>query len=162
MDQCKWMLIYSKPRAELKLASRLIDAGVEVCCPTLKTIRQWGDRKKKVTEPLFKSYVLRKISPEQFNIVYSFSGFSRFVYWLGKPVVVRDDEIDNTNKFLDNFVHNTILVKEITRGQNVQVNTGALRGRNGQVIRIGKSKALLHIEALGTLVEAELALSELE
>ena len=52
-----WRAVYTKPRSEKKVAERLEEQGSEVYCPTQINLRQWSDRKKKVSAPVFPSYV---------------------------------------------------------------------------------------------------------
>ena len=52
-----WLVIYTKPRSEKKVSQRLKEMGIMIFCPTVTTVRQWSDRKKKVEVPLFNSYV---------------------------------------------------------------------------------------------------------
>jgi len=157
----QWMLIYAKPRHELKLAKWLMQAGLEVYCPTIKTMRQWSDRKKKVEEPLFKSYLFINICHNRREEVYIAPGFSRFVYWLGKPVVVRAEVIEATKLFLDAVNHDTILHQKLKPGNNVKIIAGPLQNSEGKILEIKKNKARLQIDALGTIITAEVSLSHI-
>jgi transcriptional antiterminator RfaH len=156
-----WFLIYTKPRFEIKLSKKISELGIEVFCPTYKTLRQWSDRKKKVELPLFSSYIfvrLDQCEPVKINWL---SGFSHFVYWLGKPVVVRDQEITSIKLFLDKVVHESIKVNHLVVGKEVQIGSGPFKKVKGKVLKIGKKKAVLQIDTLGSLIEAELSLSEI-
>ena len=53
----KWYVLYTKPRHEIKALERLTQNGFEVYCPMKTTLKQWSDRKKKVSEPLLPSYL---------------------------------------------------------------------------------------------------------
>ena len=161
MSTRKWMLIYSKPRHELKLSKRLAELGIEVYCPTVKTVRQWSDRKKKVEEPLFKSYVFVKVDEKERESVFWVPGFSRFVFWLGKPVIVREAEIQATRDFLSRVEHDTIKLERFKLGEELRVSSGPLKDTKGTLLRLHKNKAVLQIDTLGTLVTAEVALTEL-
>ena len=59
----EWYALYTKPRWEKKVAKALEKIGIIVYCPMITEVRQWSDRKKKVTLPLFKSYVL-EVKPD--------------------------------------------------------------------------------------------------
>jgi transcription antitermination factor NusG len=155
------MLIYSKPRHELKLSARLASLQIECYCPTIKTMRQWSDRKKKVEEPLFKSYVFVRVDDSDREQVFHVPGFSRFVYWLGRPVIVRDEEIAETQNFLNKVVHDSILIQRLEIGKEVRVVSGPLKNTTGKLFRIRGNKATLKIDSLGTIVQAEIALTEL-
>ena len=53
----RWYLLYTKPRAEKKVALELGLKGYELFLPLQRTLKQWSDRKKWVEEPLFKGYI---------------------------------------------------------------------------------------------------------
>ena len=57
-----WYAVYTRPRAEKKVADALTKKKIENFSPINKVIRQWSDRKKIVYEPLFTSYVFIKVS----------------------------------------------------------------------------------------------------
>jgi transcription antitermination factor NusG len=135
--------------------------GYEVYCPTIKTLKQWSDRKKKVEEPLFRSYVFIKMAPHEVSQIYWVPGFSRFVNWLGKPVIVRESEIESIKMFLNRVVHDSIQIDHFTVGDQITIRSGALKKVKGVVLKIGKRKAVLQIDSLGTLIKAEVALSDL-
>jgi len=147
-----WLVIYTTPRAEKKVAERLIERGVDVYLPLYKTIRQWSDRKKKVELPLFSSYVFVCISKKERMKVLETDGVVRFLYFLGKPAVVREKEIDAIKLFL----HETEGLKiKVEVGQKVEISSGPMEGVFGEVIRIGKEKILLRIEQLSMSLVAE-------
>ncbi len=52
-----WYVLYTKSRNEKKLTQLLSEKGFDVYCPLQETVKQWSDRKKKVQEPIFKSYI---------------------------------------------------------------------------------------------------------
>ena len=88
-----WYVIYTQPRNEKKVAERLENIGITAYCPLVTQIRQWSDRKKKVQVPLINSYVFVNVSEKEREQVFQVSGIVRFLFWLGKPAVVRDEEI---------------------------------------------------------------------
>ena len=49
-----WNVLHTKPRAEKKVTESLKNIGVDVYCPTVIEVRQWSDRKKKISKPLHK------------------------------------------------------------------------------------------------------------
>jgi len=150
--QKNWLVIYTTPRAEKKVAERLIECGVDTYLPLYKTIRQWSDRKKKVELPLFSSYVFVCISKKERLKVLETDGVVRFLYFLGKPAVVREKEIDAIKLFL----HETEGLKiKVEVGQKVEIASGPMEGVYGEVIRIGKEKILLRIEQLSMSLVAE-------
>jgi transcription antitermination factor NusG len=65
--------------------------------------KQWSDRVKWVEEPVFKSYVFVRVKEEEMTAVRMVNGVVNFVYWLGRPAVVKDKEIEVIRKFLDEY-----------------------------------------------------------
>ena len=72
----KWFALYTKSKHEFKAAAQLNECEIEYYLPTVVRIKQWSDRKKKVTEPLFSGYIFlhgsekeRLIALEQYAIV---------------------------------------------------------------------------------------------
>ena len=63
----KWFTLYVKSRSEKKVAKQLEDIGVESFLPLITKIKQWSDRKKKVEEPLFRSYIFVHITDKNIN-----------------------------------------------------------------------------------------------
>jgi transcription antitermination factor NusG len=147
-----WLVIYTTPRAEKKVNERLRERGIETYLPLYKTIRQWSDRKKKVELPLFNSYIFVCVSESERIKVLQTDGVVRFLYFLGKPAVVRDKEIEAIRLFL----HETEGLKiKVEVGQKVEIASGPMEGIYGEVIRIGKDKLLLRIEELAMSLVAE-------
>lgn len=145
----KWYVVYTRPRWEKKVAASLAEKGVEHYCPVNKVSRQWSDRKKTVLEPLFKGYVFVCPDTPDAGIIQKADGILNYVYWNGKPAVVRDSEIDTIRKFLDEFndvevtdlhanVHDTVLIKQ-----------GILMDHKGILMEIIGSKARVRIESMG-------------
>jgi transcription antitermination factor NusG len=96
----KWLAVYSRPRWEKKVNQLLTEKGFESYCPLNKVRRKWSDRVKVVEEPLFKSYVFVKVKEEDRTAVRMTSGVINFVYWDGKPAVIKEREINAIKRFL--------------------------------------------------------------
>ncbi|MFP4471735.1 MAG: UpxY family transcription antiterminator [Bacteroidales bacterium] len=147
-----WNVIYTAPRAEKRVYERLKELGVHCYLPLYTTLRQWSDRKKKVIVPLFNSYIFVKVAEGEHRSILEVYGVSRFLYYLGKPAVVRQKEIDAIRRFLRQTEGYNIRVQ---RGDNVEISGGPMEGIYGEVIRIGKQKLVLQILQLGMSIVAE-------
>ena len=44
----KWFVIYTKANQEIKVTEQLNKIGISCYCPTVKIIKQYSDRKKKI------------------------------------------------------------------------------------------------------------------
>ena len=106
----KWYAIYTRPRWEKKVHNLLTQKGIEAYCPLNKVRRKWSDRVKLIEEPLFKSYVFVRVTEENKSDVRLTNGVVNFLYWNGKPAIVKDREIEVSRKFLNEH-ENVALVK---------------------------------------------------
>ena len=86
----KWYVVYTRPRWEKKVADQLGRKKIDYYCPLNRVHRQWADRKKIVLEPLFSAYVFVQIDETEQLQVRLTDGVINFVYWLGKPAVIRN------------------------------------------------------------------------
>ena len=113
----KWFVLYTKPHHELKVANNLRKIGIRTYCPVFNQIKQYSDRKKKVEKPLLQSYVLVKIEDKERKEVFNVAGVVRYLYWLGKPAIVREHEVEMMEKYLSG-VYQDLLITKIKKGIN--------------------------------------------
>src|SRR4030042_6761553 len=90
-----WFAAYTRSRAEKAVARELEKQHINYYLPLYKTIRQWSDRKKKVEEPLIRSYIFVHITDKEYRKVLETSGVVNIVHFSGKPVSIPDWQIDN-------------------------------------------------------------------
>jgi transcription antitermination factor NusG len=150
----KWLAIYTRPRWEKKVNSLLLEKGLESYCPLNKVRRKWSDRVKVVEEPLFKSYVFVKVSDEDRSAVRMTPGAINFVYWNGKPAVVREKEIVAIKKFLDEYENVEAHKVEIKVDERVRVTNGTLMDHEGKVLDVRHKTAKVAIDSLGYILVA--------
>lgn len=157
-----WYALYTRPRWEKKVAALLTHDGVEHYCPLNKVKKQWSDRKKYVLEPLFKGYVFVQLADKDKWNVKSIEGVLNFVYWNGKPAIIRDAEINTIRKFLQEF--EDVQVKQLNpalKGK-VKIKQGVLMDYKGIVLEINGNKARVKIDSMGLQLSAVFDLKNLE
>ena len=145
----KWFAIYTKPRWEKKVNQLLTDKGVECYCPLNKVKRKWSDRIKTVEEPLFKSYVFVKVTEEERSKVRLTNGVVNFVYWNGKPAIVREKEIQTIKLFLDEHENVQVRPIDLTVQQRVLITSGTFMDRTATVLDIRQKEVKVCIDSLG-------------
>lgn len=153
----KWYAIYTRPRWEKKVNRLLSEKGFECYCPLNKVRRKWSDRYKLIEEPLFKSYVFVKIDDAERTPIRMTSGVINFVYGDGKPAVIREKEIQNIKKFLDEYEN--VVVKEnpsFKPHQRVKVTYGPLMDQEGEVIKVKNKQVQVAIDSLGYILIASI------
>ncbi len=150
----KWLAIYSRPRWEKKVNQILIEKGFESYCPLNKVRRKWSDRMKVVEEPLFKSYVFVKVSDEDRTAVRMTPGVINFVYWEGKPAVIREKEINIIKRFLNEYENVEVKPMDLQVHQRVKITTGPLMDHEGEVLSLQRKAVKVAIDSLGYILVA--------
>ncbi|HEU0109754.1 MAG TPA: UpxY family transcription antiterminator [Flavisolibacter sp.] len=150
----KWYAIYTKPRWEKKVNTLLKQKGIESYCPLNKVPRKWSDRVKIIEEPLFKSYVFVKVTDEDRISVRMTDGVVNFVYWNGKPAVIKDKEIQVIKRFLDEYENVEAIKLDLKPDERVVVTAGPMMGQEGKVIEVRNKKAKVVIDSLGYMLVA--------
>jgi len=158
MDQEKrWYAVYTRPRWEKKSDGILLRKGIMSWCPTQKVERYWTDRKKIIEDPLFRSYVFVNINEEDRVNVLMTEGIINFVYYLGEPAIIRDEEIENIKKYLSekDAKISLISIEGFKEDTLVTINHGVFMNNTGTVIKGGKKKVYVRLESLGQVMVVE-------
>lgn len=148
-----WYVLYTKPRTERRVAERLKSLGITVFNPLITEIRQWSDRRKKVQVPLFKSYVFIKIEDSQRNQVFDIPGVVRYMYWLGKPALVRDSEIEVIKQWLEQDEVDEMEVQHLSEGDQITLRNGAFKNQEAIIKEVGKRRTRLILPHLNCTVQ---------
>ena len=157
----KWLAIYTRPRWEKKVNQLLTEKGLESYCPLNKVRRKWSDRIKVVEEPLFKSYVFVKVSDEDRTAVRMTPGAINFVYWEGKPAIIREKEIVAIKRFLDEYENVEVHRNDLKVDQRVRITNGTLMDHEGKVLDVRHKTVKVAIDSLGYVLIAYIERSKL-
>lgn len=149
-NQKGWYAVYTKPRWEKKVYETLEKQGIESYCPLTKTRKKWSDRYKIVEEPLFKSYVFVRLDEAGKSAIRYVNGVVNFVYWLGKPAMLKDFEILRIKKFLNEYADVHLeQISEPQVGDQVIITSGLFMEQEGKIISRNKKRVEILIESLG-------------
>jgi transcription antitermination factor NusG len=143
-----WFVIYTKSRNEKKVAELLQRNGVEAFCPLIKLRKKWSDRTKIVETPLFNSYVFVNLSEKDRNVVFYVPGVIRYLFWLKKPAIVKDSEIES----LKTILHETMgsfTIENYQIGETIKISEGAFKGLDGVIEKQSKNKLHVILENVG-------------
>ena len=147
----KWFVVYTKPQQELKVAGQLSALGITNYCPTITLVKQYSDRKKKVTRPLLSSYVMVELEENQRNKVFICNGIVRYLFFLGKLVVVPASDIKLMQAHL-NGVYNDSKVTTLSVGDSHMITQGPFSGISGRVVETDNTKVKLELASLGMCI----------
>jgi transcription antitermination factor NusG len=150
----RWYAVYTKPRWEKKVNQLLQEAGVECYCPLNKVYRKWSDRMKIVEEPLFKSYVFVRVSEGEMTNVRMITGVVNFVYWLSRPAVIKDREIETIRKFLNEYTDVEVHPVNVQVNSKVRIQRGLFMDREGVVKKVFSRKVQVVIDSIGYALTA--------
>ena len=147
----KWLVLYTKPHLEIQVAQQLRALGISAYCPTYKLIKQYSDRKKKVEKPLLRSYVFVQIEEKDRAWVFDVPGVVRYLFWMGKPAVVREEEIALMKNNL-NGLYDSIAIEKLELDTVYTIPQGPFKGQEGKVVSLTKHIIKLELPSLGVTV----------
>ncbi|MCB0495445.1 MAG: UpxY family transcription antiterminator [Cyclobacteriaceae bacterium] len=128
----KWLVFYTKSRAEKKTLEYLLKFGFEAWLPLYKVLRQWSDRKKKLEVPLFNSYIFVKDIEANIPEIVKVPGISWNIRHNGKPAVLQNNEYQMIQRFIASGLTIEIgSVEDLERGDKVEIMDGPLKGAVG-------------------------------
>jgi len=130
--------------------------GFESYCPLNKVRRKWSDRIKVVEEPLFKSYIFVRIKEDEKSEIRYVDGVLNYVYWNGKPAIVKDDEIIEIKKFMSEYEDVQVGNIEMKPADEVLVKQGVMMGASGRILRVLSNNMVeVRIDSLGFVLTAK-------
>lgn len=146
-----WYAVYTRPQQEKKIADTFLKRKIESYCPLHKQVRLVFGRK---TSPvaLFPGYVFVRATESELAQIRRTDGVINLVYWLGKPVVVRDIEVEMLQRFLS--VHTDVQVEKTSVDMAAMVTLtetppAVLQKQDGGMVAVGASGAKLLLPTLG-------------
>jgi len=158
----KWYAIYTKHKFERKVAQQINDMQIEAYCPLNKVVRQWSDRKKIIEVPLFNSYVFVRSTEREHAKVKEIEGVLNYVYWIGKPAVIKDEEIDIIKKFLKDYQNVQVEDIKVNINDKVRITGGPLLFKEGIVTEIHNKTVKVYLPTLGLQMQAQVEKAHVE
>lgn len=109
---------------------------------------------KIVEEPVFKSYVFVKVADGDRTGVRMTPGVINFVYWDGKPAVIKEKEIIAIKQFLNEYENVEVQSLNLQLNQRVKITAGPLMDQQGAVIGLRRKTVKIVIDSLGYVLVA--------
>ncbi|MGI8893256.1 MAG: UpxY family transcription antiterminator [Bacteroidia bacterium] len=145
-----WHVLYTRPRHEKKLQEFLSVRGVTVYLPMYKTIKQWSDRRKKVEEPLFKSYLFVKADESNYFTILNAPGAVKFVHFGDDVATISNKEVEMIEQILKHPDQVAVEEFRAVAGDKIKIASGPFKNIEGTLISIrGKNRLIIQIEQLG-------------
>lgn len=150
-----WYVVYTKPKWEKKVAERLNEIGIIAYCPLLTKLSQWSDRKKKIQVPMFNSYIFVQIDEKQRNVIFEVPGAIRYLFWLGKPAIVKEKEIQIIQDWLNAPNAFEVIVDKWQKGDKIVLESGPFLAQSAIVQDIKQNHYVLILESLGCILKVK-------
>lgn len=159
VNQHCWRVFYTKPRAEQACELRLDNLGVDVFLPKRTMIRTWSDRKKKVVEPLFRSYIFANVNELGRLQVLQDSGIVTTIRDANGFAALTDSEIEALKMTQrDPEKLGTIDFPLPPVGLDIEVTYGVFAGLKGEVImHRNKEYIIVRIASIGQAIKVNIA-----
>jgi transcription antitermination factor NusG len=157
-----WHALYTRHHHEKSIARMLTAKGFTVFLPLYPAPRQWKDRTKIVTLPLFSCYLFIQGGLLRHLNIVTTPGIYGFVCSAGLPAVIAPREMNCIRQAVERcvkiephpFIH---------RGDRVRVKSGPLYGIEGILIRKKNfSRLVLTVELLGKSAAVEVDVATVE
>lgn len=155
----QWHAVYTRSRWEKKVAEQLSKLDIENYCPLNKVVRQWSDRKKTVEEPLFTSYVFVKISTKELSKIRQVLGLVNFVYWLGRPAIIPEQEIVAIKEFLKSYHNVKLEPLTLNANDSIRILNGPFANFEADVVSVGKKNLRVLLPSLRFYMTTEVELT---
>lgn len=157
-----WFVLYTKSNNEIKVAERLTKLNIEVFCPIINTERKWSDRIKVIQVPLFKSFCFVNLEEKDRAKVFEVPGVVRYLFWLSKPAIVLQKEIDTIKSLLNSFDHKLITKEDFIINECVVINSGVFEGKEALVLSQKGKSITVRIESLDMYITIDLTKSSVK
>ncbi|MFI0490734.1 UpxY family transcription antiterminator [Flavobacterium sp.] len=147
-----WYVVYTKPKWEKKVAERLNEIGVVCYCPLITKTSQWSDRKKVVHVPLFNSYIFVQVEEKDRNKVFEVTGAVRYLFWLGKPAIVKNSEIETIQNWLSAPADYEVSLEKWKKGDKIVLESGPFISQSAVIQEVKQNYYTLILESLGCIL----------
>jgi transcription antitermination factor NusG len=142
-----WWAAHTRYQHESAAALSLGEKGFEVFLPQYTTVRQWSDRRKSLSLPLFPCYVFLRGDLPRLSILTT-PGVHGLVGFGGVPAAIPKLEIDAIRRALASRVP-LQLYPFLKAGDWVRVKCGPLEGLEGRLVRSkGGFRLVLSVDIL--------------
>lgn len=146
----KWHVLVTRSRHEKKCLQLLQGKGFEIFLPLQKVMRQWSDRKKLVSAPLFPGYLFVYHDSSRRQEILNVPGIVRFVRYNQQDATIPDSQVHAIRMAIDESVIMDISSESFAEGEDIQIISGPFRGLRGKIINFrSKKKILISIDAIG-------------
>ena len=100
-----WLIISTKQKQEKQVAEYLTRKGIQNFCPFVKVARKHGGKSIIESQPLFNAFVFVSVNETEMQTVKKAPSFVNTVYWLSKPIIIKQEEINTIKMMAENYLN---------------------------------------------------------
>ena len=150
-----WHVVYTRHQHEKVVAETFAARGIENYLPLYRSVRQWKDRTKQLSLPLFPCYVFLRDSVEKRRDVLSTPGVHSIVKIGAEVASVPHAEVEAIRRAVESRLsvepHTFLSV-----GERARITSGPLLGIEGIIVRKkGSLRLILSAELLEKSIAVE-------
>lgn len=158
-EKLHWYACRTRARAEKRVEARLLAVGIEAFLPLVEREREWADRKKRVSIPLFPGFVFARFELNRLHSVLSIHGLATVLRPNGYPTPVRDEEIHSLCRLVEGVNATGTFPQPaefLELGKEVMVTEGPFEGLTGILLQDrGRARVAVRISALRQATSVE-------
>jgi transcription antitermination factor NusG len=149
-----WYIVCTKPRWEKKVSEQLNQLGLKCYCPMIKKKKESTNKKAIIEIPLFSTHIFIQTAEKNRKLAFHSSGVVKYLFWLGKHAIVKDEEINTIKEWLEggNSLQE-ITVLQYQNGDKKHLNSGIFFDEHNLVSDITKTHYVLIVESLGFVLK---------
>jgi transcription antitermination factor NusG len=155
-----WYAVHTSAQREKKVASYLLNAGVEQFLPVYQDRRRWKDRVVTLETPLFTGYLFVRIALMDKLKVLTAPGVARFVVQSGVPAVIPEEDIERIKSGL---VKGAIPHPYLNVGRRVKIVRGPLADTYGILVRKKNNlRLVVNIDSIARAMAIEVSEADVQ
>lgn len=117
--------------------------------------RYWSGSKKLLEEPLFANYLFVRGTELQHKELKQIYGIVNLVYWLGKPVVITDLDIEAMKRFLNENINVTLEKTTVDLYDSEGKEDNMAMEQNRTVPIVKNKKVYIILSSIGYIMAAD-------
>ncbi len=151
-----WYALYVRIHHEKKTEEKLNEMGITNYLPVQEVVRQWSDRKKRLTVVVIPMMIFVQTDEhERLELIRNIPSVTGclFDHSTRQPAIIPDNEMKRF-KFMLDFSEETVhfIDKPLAPGDKIRVIKGPLAGLEGELAYLnGKSQIIVRMQQLGSV-----------
>lgn len=157
-DKAQWYVLYVRAKREKPIATYIneLGYGIQALCPTIKELRVYSDRKVYVETPLFKWMIFVKVRDVDRAKVFEIPGTLKYLFYLGKPGVVRPEEMSYLMTLGERKNLVTPELEPIEPGSVIDLTKMGFKDVDGVVQKVTKNHIWVFLKTIGCILKVSL------